>query len=205
MGKIVDIAGQKFGRLSVVALNPMQKKYRFWECLCDCGETTLTTTSALTSGMTKSCGCLRRESAANAKRTHGKRHTRLYRVWAGMRNRCLNQNTPKYKNYGGRGITIYLEWTNFERFALWAETSGYTDNLTIDRIDNDKGYSPDNCQWITLSENSKKDKIKLTNYDVGQIRHLCKEKIPRKDVATNFNVCLGTIDRIMAGRIYVNL
>lgn len=87
------------------------------------------------------------------KTTHGKRHTRIYKTWTDMKSRCLNPNRPKYKRYGGRGITICEEWLNsFEAFYDWAMANGYREDLTIDRIDNDGNYEPSNCRWITLAE-----------------------------------------------------
>lgn len=86
---------------------------------------------------------------------HGLRHTRLYRIWANMKTRCFNERDPHFDRWGGRGITVCEEWRNdFKSFYEWSMSHGYNDTLTIDRIDNDKGYSPNNCRWITLGEQS---------------------------------------------------
>ena len=122
-----------------------------WLCQCDCGDQAVCTTSNLMSGKSTSCGCVRTK--------HGGKGTRLYRIWSGMKDRCLNKKSKYWDRYGGRGIKIYPEWAcDFAVFRDWAQANGYRENLTIDRIDNNKGYEPSNCQWLTRSENaSKKD------------------------------------------------
>jgi hypothetical protein len=88
--------------------------------------------------------------------THGKNQSRIYKIWINMRYRCNTQTAKAYRNYGGRGIKVCKEWSDFNVFLEWAESNGYNDNLTIDRIDNNKDYCPSNCQWITKSENTSK-------------------------------------------------
>lgn len=157
---MIDLIGQKFGRLTVVEFAGVKKNGARWKCVCDCGLTTIATGSNLRKGNTKSCGCLRREMTtergrANAK--HGESHnnrTRLYTIWCGMRQRCTNPNREAYKLYGGKGVTICKEWQDYQNFKEWAIASGYSDDLSIDRIDPSKGYSSDNCRWITPSENT---------------------------------------------------
>lgn len=160
MGKYHDLTGMKFGRLTVVKLaepSP-QKKHRGkrWECVCDCGNTTVARADSLkskhkSSGV-KSCGCFQEESRRKAITKHGYCGTRLYSEWANMKSRCWYSSHQSYSNYGGRGITICDEWHDFEPFKNWALKNGYTDNLTLDRINNDGNYEPSNCRWITASE-----------------------------------------------------
>ena len=159
-----NLLGKRFGRLLVTEkIEPGR-----WKCKCDCGNETIVRAGGLTSGKTRSCGCLKDELASERLTTHGETGSRLYYVWTGMKQRCTNPNHKSYESYGGRGITVCDEWLHdYEAFRKWAIESGYdetapTHQCSIDRIDNDKGYSPDNCRWATASEqrvNSRKRQV----------------------------------------------
>lgn len=150
--RLEDLSGQKFGKLTAISINHDTKDKRVrWNCICDCGSKTVVRACNLKSGEVKSCGCLANENS----KTHGMTNTRLYRIYKKMYRRCYRPKTKYYENYGGRGITICSEWLGehgFEDFAKWSMENGYSDNLSIDRKDNDKGYSPDNCRWATAKE-----------------------------------------------------
>lgn len=151
-----DITGQRFGKLVALSPLPFENRNTYWLCRCDCGQEAKVSAANLRRGATKSCGCLRREKAVPkswARLTaHGQSRTRLYKIWTGMKSRCSNPNKEDYKNYGGRGIRVCAEWiSDFVAFREWALANGYRDDLTLDRLDVNGDYRPDNCQWITVA------------------------------------------------------
>lgn len=158
MSYLEDLRGKRFGRLVVIdkadCPDGMQKKRRYWKCLCDCGNEKIASTKLLKAGLTKSCGCLAHDILIERNAKHGKFGSRIYNIWAGMKSRCLNENDPKYPIYGGRGIRICEEWKSFEPFYEWAKNGGYSDELSIDRIDVNGNYEPSNCRWATPAEQS---------------------------------------------------
>lgn len=162
--KHLDLTGMRFGRLQVIKLGDYYldgygQKRRKWICKCDCGNTKMALSSELKSGRTKSCGCLKHESCHT---THGLSKTRLYRIWDNMKSRCNNPKVNCYENYGGRGISVCKEWMdNFESFYKWSMENGYSDNLTLDRIDNDGNYMPSNCKWTTTKEQSRNKRVNV--------------------------------------------
>ena len=143
--------GEKHHRLLIVADITTNKRRPRYQCLCDCGKMVEVDYADMlrSYGGTKSCGCYRRERATK----HGHRNTRLYSIYTAMKTRTTNTNTPGYKNYGGRGIQLCGEWQeSFEAFYEWAIKNGYADNLSIDRIDVNGNYEPNNCRWSTPKE-----------------------------------------------------
>lgn len=165
------IAGQTFGRLTVLYFaNKGTDRHYIWHCRCECGTECDVSGSDLRSGHTQSCGCLQRERAAKTStmlsHTHGMSKTRLYHIWDGMRYRCKSSKSKCYPHYGGRGITVCEEWQNsFEAFSAWALTHGYQDDLTIDRIDVNGNYTPENCRWATVAEQNRNKRKKRINGD----------------------------------------
>lgn len=162
MGKEENLSGRRFGRLAAKEVAGKSGKKTLWLCLCDCGRFTVVRADQLKSGNTRSCGCLSKDTARATFTTHGKsQHTKLYKVWTSMKQRCTNPNSQNYHRYGGRGIAVCQEWAaSFECFYDWAISSGYQDGLEIDRIDNNGGYDPENCHWVTHKVNANNREIR---------------------------------------------
>lgn len=156
MQKAIDVPkGTRFGYWEVVEYEGFSEKRhnQILLCKCVCGTLRGISFPELSSGRSKSCGCKRGEHVSANRNTHNMSNTRLYSIWRSMKGRCYYKAHKAYDNYGGRGITVCSEWRdNFEAFHDWAMANGYADNLTLDRRDNDKGYSPDNCRWATRIE-----------------------------------------------------
>jgi hypothetical protein len=141
----IDLSGKVFAHLTVIKRNGSSKNgHAVWECRCDCGNITNVSSSDLKSGNTTSCGCVRKKNFNH--KIHGHSHERLYGIYIAMKTRC--RNSPYYKN-----ISVCEEWANdYESFKKWALSNGYSDKLTIDRIDNSGNYTPKNCRWVTMKE-----------------------------------------------------
>lgn len=158
-----SLVGERFNKLIVLEpygkrKRPCGKSVNLWKCKCDCGNYTIVDTNSLRRDKVKSCGCLSYKHLENK--------SRLHQIWCGMRKRCKNPNNIAYKNYGGRGIAICPEWdsddTGFLSFREWALKNGYKENLSLDRIDVNGNYTPDNCKWATPKEqarNTRKNKL----------------------------------------------
>lgn len=145
-----DLTGKKYGRLTVIKKDEEKSgRHIFWVCECSCGNTTTVRGDHIVSGRTRSCGCFKKE---NAYHTHGESKTRLFYIWSSMKERCNNPNNKRYNDYGGRGITISPEWQKYEDFRDWAYSSGYDESLTLDRVDVNGNYEPNNCRWATMKE-----------------------------------------------------
>lgn len=170
----ISLIGKKFGRLTVLSDAGAKGGRTYSNCLCDCGKMVVVSNKHLKSGHTKSCGCYKNEivseigkitgktsikyaqsQAHENNRKHDMSGTRLYRIWSQMKQRCYNKKDDAYQYYGGKGVCVCDEWReDFQKFEQWANNNGYSDDLTIDRINSNKNYEPSNCRWISQSENS---------------------------------------------------
>ena len=164
----IDLTGQKFGRLTVIRFDHSQNGRKYYLCQCDCGNLKTVSSHGLKSGNTKSCGCLHKEILVQRNkenRIHHPTSERLLRIWRAMLHRCYKETDEHYDYYGGRGIKVCDDWHDFENFQNWALANGYTDDLTIDRVDGDKDYCPENCSWTTMAvQNNHKSDTKWLTY-----------------------------------------
>ena len=166
MAIVKRLENQKFGRLTVIKeVGRTKSGGATWLCKCDCGGEKVISSTGLREGKTHSCGCIKREQTVEMFKTHGETHSPLYRLWAGMKNRCDNTHASKYANYGGRGIKVCPEWeTNYPAFRDWCLANGYRKGLTIERIDVDADYSPSNCVFATqkVQQNNRRNNHRIT-------------------------------------------
>ena len=168
MKEAIDMTGEKHGRLTVVERAGTNKDNRAtWRCICDCGNQVTKSRPYINRSSNPSCGCAFKEMVAKRgknNKTHGDTDSRLYTIWKGMRYRCKNKEDAAYEYYGGRGIDVVDEWNDSYRvFKEWAEANGYSEELSIDRVDNDKGYSPENCRWtdITTQNRNRSNSVRV--------------------------------------------
>lgn len=205
MGGFIDLTGQRFGRLTVVKRSENNKQGSVrWECLCECGNQKIVGGGNLRNGTTKSCGCLNKEKTTKrnkSKATHGESRTRLYQTWRNMIRRC-KPDSDDSKHYFDRGITIVDEWYDFLNFKEWAMENGYSDSLTIDRIDNGRGYSPENCRWADIPTQNRNKRSNVVLSFRGEEKILtdwCKElNLNRGTVHSRLNRDGWSVERALS-------
>lgn len=198
--KAIDRIGEKYGKLNIIGVKYSEKEKRNLAiCECECGNIKIIDIRNLTSGRTKSCGCLHKENTARASIKHGMYKSRLNKEYRGIKQRCYNSNNTRYKYYGERGISVCDEWlgeNGFINFMNWSLKNGYSDELTIDRIDVNKNYEPSNCRWISMKKQARNRRIKENNKS-GYTGVQQRGKRWRAFITTNYKtIHLGTFDTI---------
>ncbi|ADH03201.1 HNH endonuclease [Bacillus phage W.Ph.] len=197
--------GTKVNRMYINGVVSIKGRNHF-NCTCDCGTVKVVRCDGVINGTVKSCGCLMKETNRDSKLTHGDSYTRLYSIYQNMKARCNNPNNPKYEYYGGRGIAVCEEWlTDFATFKQWSETNGYNSALTIDRVDNNKNYEPDNCRWVTMAQqlrNTRRSKLIEYNGEVKSLVDWCLHfDIPYKSTQTMLSKGEKTIEEIFTRKV----
>ena len=184
--------GDRFGIQTIIQEVGQAGGHRRVEVACDCGSIRVIDLSSLLHDKTKSCGCMKSRLCSEKKTTHNKSHTRIYRIWAKMKERCYNPKSKDYVNYGARGIMVCMEWMDFTAFYMWATMNGYNELLTIDRKDSDLGYSPNNCRWITRKEQNR-NKRNSRVITVGKITQCIGAWA--EDMGVGYNVAKRKLNR----------
>lgn len=195
--KLHDLVGQRFGLLTVIKRMPNNTSNKVqWLCKCDCGNERIAIGTRLMQGYIVSCGCVKSDKQ------------RLLQIWADMLGRCTKPSYKCWKFYGGKGITVCDEWHSYENFKSWAYANGYTQELTLDRIDSSKNYEPSNCRWITLRENQLRGFDTACKNQLAKGRFLSNEDIdyilehrstPVVELAKKFNHCEQSIRNVWNG------
>lgn len=204
--KLIDLTGMKFGNLTVIerAENSKDGHVR-WKCVCNCGKVKEKPVSAqdLKNGKVVSCGCIHHQRIT----IHYGSKERLYQTWKSMLKRCEKTNCQSYCNYGERGIKVCHEWHDYLKFKEWAVQSGYKDNLTIDRIDNNGNYEPTNCRWATLKEqaNNRRNNVFI---QIGDETHTIAEWSEISGVNKNtirYRYKRGICGKLLLSKEYIKL
>ena len=190
MAKALKIEnGQVFNMLTVLKEVERNKKQRQFLCKCECGHIGNHRLISLTKGEAKSCGCLRRKTFLERNTSHGKSRTKLNSVWQAMKQRCENHNNINFKYYGGKGVKVCLEWSqSLKVFYDWAINNGYSENMTIDRIDVNGNYEPSNCRWVSM-------KIQSRNKTDNRFIEFKGEKLCLQDWATKIGIHISALDK----------
>lgn len=196
---VVDLTGQRFGRYAVLKRVQNDKHNNaVWLCRCDCGKEKEVVGSALRKGVTLSCGCLHRDEMKKRQTTHGMSRARIRGIWNHMIQRCMNPNDQAYGYYGGRGILVCEEWRNdFTSFCDWSMRNGYAEDLTLDRVDTNGNYCPENCRWVSRLEqqnNTRRVHVCEINGEHKSIAEWCRiynvphERVRRRVVDEGWNI-----------------
>jgi hypothetical protein len=199
---LINAVGQRHKKLVVISRADNSKKNQArWLCACDCGGQTIAIGTHLRSGHTTSCGCTSDAKISALNKAHGYSKSPIYNVWKEMRARCNRKTHARFDDYGGRGITVCDSWNqSFEKF--FADVGqGYSPGLQLDRIDNDKGYNPQNTRWVTNKINARNSRhTKITNQDAGAIKTMLAMGAKHKEIALAFEVNKSIVSSISCGK-----
>lgn len=188
--KHLDIAGERYGMLVAIELDHISNSRTYWKFRCDCGNVKVIALRSVRGGDTVSCGC-KAKAAIKSQQVprHGESHSRIYSIWRGMKKRCSVPMAHEYERYGGRGIKVCDEWFNsYEAFRDWSVSNGYNDNLTLDRIDGDGNYCPENCRWVDWF-------VQMRNKDGVMFAKHNGEYLPLLEISKDVGVSYSTIWR----------
>ena len=205
-----DLKGMKFGRLTAIDYLGSNKHGKsVWNCKCDCGNYKQVVSSNLINGFSQSCGCIKKEQLSDRFKKHGMTGTRIYRAWRNMKDRCYNKNNKDYCNYGERGITVCDDWNyDFQCFYNWAMNNGYSEDLTIERIDVNISYSPNNCKWILMKEQSANRRSNHYITINGKTKTISEwssiSGLNRETIRRRINRGITGEDLIRKGRVYTS-
>jgi hypothetical protein len=201
--------GEKHGKLTILSVDGTKNGKSFVLCQCDCGnQKVINLANILKKNDTKSCGCLKAARNLTGNPKHGIRYHRLYEILMGMKKRCYNKNAKSYKNYGGRGIVICKEWLNdINKFYNWSLENGYKDSLTIERINNDGNYEPDNCTFIPKSKQVYNKRGTTSLLKVKSIREFKRTNslISNREIASKFKLSIGTVQKIVTYKTFSDI
>lgn len=194
--RLIPMEGKAFGYLTVIQKSKKigNRKQVYWDCRCICGAEKAVKGDELRNGGVKSCGCHRADSLGS----HRMSKSRIYRIWRHMKSRCYNPNVESYPWYGEKGISVCDEWQRFEPFNEWANNNGYSRDRSIDRIDNSKGYCPENCRWSTDKEQARNTTRTTCDEEmVKQIRTMFSNGVRNKDIADLFGISRACVSDVV--------
>ena len=198
-----DYTGEKFGQLTAIKFNRRENKHTYWDYKCDCGNIKTMRADGPVSGKVKGCGCLGE--------THGETknyaQSKLYRLWVDMKRRCYCTTYKRYKDWGGRGIKVNYEWAkDFLIFKAWALNNGFKEGLSVDRIDNDGDYSPNNCRFATSAEQARNRRSNKIDMDIAnRMRdYSVIYNWSNRQIANVFNVKIGMVQDVINERCWAN-
>jgi hypothetical protein len=202
---LIDLTGRRFGRWTVVSFARTNGVHPRWNCACDCGTQREVDGSLLRRGNSTSCGCYRREMAAGLTLTHGHAShaapSGTYKTWCAMLARCRRQNHIVYDRYGGRGISVCERWHSFENFL--ADMGERPEGMTLDRVDVDGNYEPENCRWATATEQNRNRSTNVINaVGVALIRHMRRRGVRVDDLAHAFGISQHHVYSIARAKIW---